>query len=72
MASSKAATLTKRSFENMQQIYRRTPMPNCDFNKVALHFGMGVLICCIFSEHLFLRTPLGSCFYIQVLTILSF
>ena len=28
------------------------------------HFGMGVLleICCIFSEHLFLRTPLDGCF----------
>ena len=28
------------------------------------HFGMGVLlwICCIFSEHLFFRTPLGGCF----------
>ena len=26
----------KRCFENMQQIYRRTPMPKCDFNKVAL------------------------------------
>ena len=32
----------------MQQIYKRTPMPKCDFNKVALstllksHFGMGV------------------------------
>ena len=25
----------KRCSENMQQIYRRTPMPNCDFNKVA-------------------------------------
>ena len=48
-------------------------MPKCDFNKVALHsfatllkshFGMGVLlqICCIFSEDLFLRTPLGGCF----------
>ena len=57
----------------MQQIYRRTSMPKCDFNKVALHsfatllkshFGMGVLlqICCIFSEDLFLRTPLGGCF----------
>ena len=28
----------KRYSENMQQIYRRTPMPKCDFNKVALHF----------------------------------
>ena len=25
----------KRCFENMQQIYRITPMPKCDFNKVA-------------------------------------
>ena len=30
-------------------------------------FGMGVLllICCIFSEHLFLRTPLDGYFWIQ-------
>ena len=41
----------KRCFENMQQIYRRTPMPKCDFNKVALLYnfieiklGMGVLM----------------------------
>ena len=27
--------LGKRCFENMQQIYRRTPMLKCDFNKVA-------------------------------------
>ena len=29
--------LIKRCFENMQQIYKRTTMPNCDFNfnKVA-------------------------------------
>ena len=27
--------LGKRCPENMQQIYRRTPMPKCDFNKVA-------------------------------------
>ena len=25
----------KRCSENMQQIYRRTPMSNCDFNNVA-------------------------------------
>ena len=29
--------LRKRCSENMQQIYRRTPMPNCDFKKVALY-----------------------------------
>ena len=27
--------LIKRCSENLQQIYRRTPMPKCDFNKVA-------------------------------------
>ena len=26
---------TKRCFENMQQISRRTPIPKCDFNKNA-------------------------------------
>ena len=26
----------KRCSENTQQIYRRTPMPKCDFNEVAL------------------------------------
>ena len=27
--------LKKRRSENIQQIYRRTPMPKCDFNKVV-------------------------------------
>ena len=27
----------KKYSENMLQSYRRTPMPRCDFNKVALH-----------------------------------
>ena len=47
--------LRKRCSENMQKIYRRTPMPKCNFNKVALqlycfaallksYFGMGVLL----------------------------
>ena len=27
---------SKRYSENMQQIYKRAPRPNCDFNKVAL------------------------------------
>ena len=26
----------KRCSENMQQIYKKTPMPKCDYNKVAL------------------------------------
>ena len=28
--------LIQRCSKNLQQIYRRTPMPKCDFNKVAL------------------------------------
>ena len=28
----------KRSSESMQQIYRRTPMPKCDFNKFQNNF----------------------------------
>ena len=31
--------LRKRYSENMQQIYRRTPLPKYDFNKVALQLG---------------------------------
>ena len=27
--------LKKKFLENIQQSYRRTPMPKCDFNKVA-------------------------------------
>ena len=30
-----AVVLIKRCSENIQQIYKRTPMPKCDFNKVA-------------------------------------
>ena len=37
--------LTKSCSENMQQTYRRTPMPKCDFNKVPLLFGMVVFSC---------------------------
>ena len=29
--------LRKRHSENMQQVYRRTPMPKCDFNKALRH-----------------------------------
>ena len=41
--------VSKSCSENMQQIYRRTPMPKCDFNKVALQ----------------LRTPLDGCFWVK-------
>ena len=50
----------KRCSENMQQIYRRTPMPKCDFNKVALQNRTPLL----------LRTPLGGCSCYTVLNSL--
>ena len=41
-------------------------MPKCDFSKVFLQsqFDMCVLleIYCVFSKHLFIRTPLEDCF----------
>ena len=33
--SNNPGVLRNRCFENMQQIYRRTPLLKCDFNKVA-------------------------------------
>ena len=30
--------LRKRCSENMKQIYRRTPIPKCDFNKAAFDY----------------------------------
>ena len=47
--------LRKRCSENMQQIYRRTPMPTCDFNKVAKQLWSSL-------EHL-LGTSLEGCFW---------
>ena len=47
----------KRCSENMQQIYRRTPMPNCDFNKVAKQLYWNHT-----STWVFLRIPLDGCF----------
>ena len=43
----------------------------CFATLLELHFGMSVLlwICCIFSEHLFLRIPLGGCFWIIILAV---
>ena len=34
----------------MQQIYRRTPMQKCDFNKVAKQYGLAAYFENIFSE----------------------
>ena len=40
----------------------------CKTALLKSHFGMGVLLysCCIFSEHLLLRTPPGGCFWILI------
>ena len=43
---------------------------------IELLFGMGVLLyikfaACIFSEHIFLRTPLDGCFWHRLLSTLS-
>ena len=55
-------------------------MPKCDLNKIAatllkFHFGMGVLlyIYCIFSENIFLRTPLDAWYWpvIQLHSLLT-
>ena len=57
----------KRCSENMQQVYRRTPMPKCDFNsnfvEITLGHGCSLQICCIFFEQFFLETPLSNCFW---------
>ena len=45
----------KRCSENMQQIYRRTPTPKCDFNEVAKHLRSTSrwLLLIIFYKRLF-------------------
>ena len=51
--------LRKRCSENLQQIYWRTPMPKCDFNKVASNFIEITLRHWYFPVHLLhiFRTP---------------
>ena len=45
----------KRCSENMQHIYRRTPMPECDFDKNALQFywnhTSAWVFCCKFASY---------------------
>ena len=51
----------KRFSENMQQIYRRAPMPKCNFKKVAKQFYWNFtsawMFSCKFDDH-FQNTPL--------------
>ena len=39
----------KRCSENMQQIYRRIPIPKCDFNKVASQLYWNRILAWLFS-----------------------
>ena len=41
--------LRKRCFENMQQIYRRTTMPKCELNNVALQLYLNHTSAWVFS-----------------------
>ena len=41
--------LWKRYSENKKQIYRRTPKPKCDFNKVTLHLYWNHTLAWVFS-----------------------
>ena len=43
--------LSKRCSENMQQLYRRTPMPKCDFNKVASNRTSAWVLSCKFAAY---------------------
>ena len=70
--------LKKKCSENTQQIYRRTPMPKSDFNKVAKQIYWNntlawVFSCkvAMFSKHFFLRAPLDGCFCIKQAGIAS-
>ena len=75
---SSVAVLMKRCSKNMLQIYRRTHIPKCDFNKVVKqhcwnHTSTWMFSCkfgCTFSEHLFVRTPMDGCFWTSSFTCL--
>ena len=61
--------IQKSCSEIMKQIYRRTSMPTCDFNHVALQLDWNHTFKkshCIFSEHLFLRAPQDACFWLCI------
>ena len=71
-----AEAALQRYPENMQQIYRRTPMPKCDFNKVECNF-IAYLQLSIISPvnllHIF-RTPcpMNSSEWLLVMLVLDY
>ena len=57
--------LRKRFSENMQQIYRRTPMPKCNFSnfiEIALRHECSAMNLLHIFRTPFLGTPLVGCF----------
>ena len=56
--------LRKRCSENMQQIYRRTATPKCDFNKVD--FNKVALRCSKNLQQIYRRTPIPKCDFNKV------
>ena len=71
----------KRCSENIQQIYRRTPVPECGLNKVAKQLYWNRTSAWVFSSKFvtyfqntfFQGTPQGGCFYmLHLFDILSF
>ena len=60
----------------MQQIYRRTPMPKCDFNKVALQlYWHGTSVWVLLNDyHIFLISPLvfTDCYSMRFITLSSY
>ena len=61
----------KRYSENMQQIYRITSMPKCDFNKLAKQLYWNRTSAWVFSWKLaayFQNTFLDGCFWVYYMT----
>ena len=55
--------LMKGYSDNIQQIYRRTPMSKSDFNKVVLQSRCSPVNLLQIFRTPFLRTPLDACFW---------
>ena len=55
----RSGVLRKRCSENMQKIYKRTPMPNCNFNQVAKRLYLNHTLAWVFPVNLLhiFRTP---------------
>ena len=64
--------LRKRCSENIPQIYRRTPMPKCDFNKVALFLRtlLGGLLLLDFPVALIIVTAKTQDFNVRIFVLL--